>query len=111
MQYQYTNIKLAGTDFDRQKTAIESDGHRKETEIITHPQSQYNYIWREVPKCDGVYIEGKIQEVDVIFTADTGANCSIISKCVYSAIVETVRPPMQHSVVSNTLGANGQTLQ
>ena len=61
-----------------------------------------------------MYIEGKIQEIDVIFTADTGANCSIISKCVYSAIVEAVRPPMQHSAVSNILAnilAYGQPLQ
>ena len=29
----------------------------------------------------------------------------------YSAIVEAVRPPMQHSAVSNILGAYGQPLQ
>ena len=58
-----------------------------------------------------MYIEGKIQGVDVIFTADTGANCSIISKRVYSAIPEAVRPAMQHSAVSSILGANGQPLQ
>ena len=56
------------------------------------------YIRREIPTCDGVYVKGFIEHVDVVFTVDTGASISILSKRIFDEISASERPTVNDRV-------------
>ena len=49
---------------------------------------------RELPKYRGIYVEGSLQGVDVVYTVDTGASCTIVSRNVFEKISEENRPTL-----------------
>lgn len=55
------------------------------------------FIRREIPNYDGVYVKGFIESVDVVFTVDTGASISILSKQIYDEIPDAERPKLSKS--------------
>jgi transposase InsO family protein len=58
----------------------------------------YAEIRREIPKVDGVYVKGDIQDVDVVYTIDTGASISLISSRVFNEIPSRDRPAVSDKV-------------
>ena len=48
--------------------------------------SEENKIRRGVPVVNGVYVKGTVNKLDVIYTIDTGASCSIISSQFYDQL-------------------------
>jgi hypothetical protein len=50
--------------------------------------------WRQLPKYLGLYVEGQVQDTDVIITVDTGASTSIVSTKLYKQIPEHRRPKL-----------------
>ena len=71
-------------------------------------ENLYSGIRREIPRSDGIYIEGDVNSVKVIFTADTGASCTIISDRVYNRIPENERPKL--TKCTSIVGASGHSL-
>ena len=51
-------------------------------------------VRRKLPQCDGVYVNGTIQGVAVVFTADTGSSSTIISERIYNTIPRKHRPTL-----------------
>ena len=49
---------------------------------------------RELPKYRGIYVEGSLQGVDVVYTVDTGASCTIVSRNVFEQIPQENRPAL-----------------
>ena len=47
---------------------------------------------RGVPKCDGIYIEGSVEGVNLYYAVDTGASTTILSASVYNRIPKGKRP-------------------
>lgn len=64
---------------------------------------------QRVPKSDGVYVEGCVENVKLLFTADTGASKTLLSKRVYDKIPERLRPSLSKSV--SLVGASGRPLK
>ena len=61
------------------------------------------------PHCrDGLYVDGVINGVNMLFNIDTGAACTVISDRVYSSIPEEERPILTRC--TETTGASGQSL-
>ncbi len=48
-----------------------------------------------VPKYDGVYVHGSMNEVSVAFTVDTGATTTIVAVRVYEKIIKERRPTLE----------------
>ena len=65
---------------------------------------------REVPRYEGVYIRGSLQDEDVIFTVDTGATTTIVSSKVYGQIPEDRRPRL-HSGTALLACADGRSIK
>ena len=67
-------------------------------------------VRREIPKVSGVYVKGSVCGVDVVFTIDTGASLSLISKRIYKEISKAKKPSMKikNPFVSS---ANGKPIQ
>lgn len=57
---------------------------------------------------DGVYINGSVEGVPVVFTADTGASKTLISTRVYQKIHEGIRPSLSKS--ASLRAANGEPI-
>ena len=76
--------------------------------ILPEPCSSFDIVGRQVFRNDGVYIEGKIEDVKVTITADTGAARTIVSTKVYDKIHPSKRPKLTKS--SSLASANGQPL-
>ena len=49
-------------------------------------------VKRHRPKADGVYIQGTVQGIRVVFTADTGDARTVLADRVYQRIPEDRRP-------------------
>ena len=61
------------------------------------------------PHCrDGLYVDGVINGVNMLFNIDTGATCTVISDRFYSSIPEDERPTLTRC--TETTGASGQSL-
>jgi hypothetical protein len=58
---------------------------------------------------EGIYLKGTVNGEDVVFTADTGASMTIISKRVYNKIPEVKCPVLDHSV--DIVGAGGAIIR
>ena len=57
---------------------------------------------------NGVYLKGLIEDVPVVFTADTGASKTLISSRVYNKIKEDVRPKLRKT--ASLRAANGKPI-
>ena len=64
-------------------------------------------VRRGVPTSKGLYLKGQIQGVNVIFTTDTGATRTIISRQVYEQIPESKRPQLENKPLFMK-GCNGK---
>ena len=64
---------------------------------------------RKVSQYHGVYVEARIEGVNLNFTADTGATRTIISNRIYNLIPENIRPQLTR-VSSPLTGAGGNTI-
>ena len=76
---------------------IENPEKSENSEISSNIESSESefvdvYIRREIPTYDGVYVKGFIANVDVVFTVDTGASISILSKRIFDEISDSDRP-------------------
>ncbi len=76
---------------------IENPENSENSEISSNIESSESelidvYIRREIPTYDGVYVKGFIENVDVVFTVDTGASISILSKRIFDEISDSDRP-------------------
>ena len=61
---------------------------------------------RKLP--DGIYIRGKVQGYPLLFTADTGASRTIISRRFYEEMAQKDKPIL--SKTSKLVGASGMTI-
>ena len=68
------------------------------------------YIRRGVPTVDGVYVKGFVQEVDIVYTVDTGASISLLSKKMFDEIPEQNRPVL-HSKIPILRNADGKLIE
>ncbi|XP_053401636.1 uncharacterized protein LOC123522917 [Mercenaria mercenaria] len=57
---------------------------------------------------DGVYVKGKVEGVELLFTADTGAARSVLSSRIYRKIEESQRPKL--AKCGSLRGANGSPI-
>ena len=64
---------------------------------------------REKPKVNGVYVNGSINGIEVTYTVDTGASCTLLATKVFEKIPETKRPELQETSLKIS-GAGGSTL-
>ena len=62
---------------------------------------------RKIPCRDGLYVNGAINGVNMLFNIDTGAACTVISEQVYSSIPEEERPILTRC--TETTDALGQS--
>ena len=74
----------------------------------TSPPCPKCVVGRQVIKSDGVYVEGVIQGMKIIFTADTGAARTVVSAKYFHKIPLSKRPTFQKSNILTS--ANGQPL-
>ena len=63
---------------------------------------------RKPPCRDGLYVDGVINGVKMLFNIDTGVACTVISDRVYNSIPEEERPILTRC--TETTGASGQSL-
>lgn len=69
-------------------------------------------VRREIPKFDGVYLNGTIHGVEVTMTVDTGATSTLIAHRVYQQIPEEKRPKLWQRHNRKTLtNAEGKPLK
>ena len=66
-------------------------------------------VGRQKTKSDGVYVRSRVQEVPVLFTADTGAARSVLSKKVFGKIPVKYQPELNES--SPLSSVNGRLLK
>ena len=82
----------------------------KEKEAVTEETNKCTPIIRKARSlCDGVYVKGKVEGVDMIFTADTGASRTVVSSRVYDKIEKANRPILKRSTC--LIGANGSPIK
>lgn len=81
-------------------------------ESLTEPanliQADRYSIGRQQPKADGIYLNGKLEDITIFFTIDTGAVKSVISKRIYDKIPILQRPALEKSSMLTTV--NGDPL-
>ena len=63
---------------------------------------------RKISCRDGLYVDGVVNGVNMLFNIDTGAACTVISDRVFSSIPEEERPIL--TCCTETTGASGQSL-
>lgn len=72
------------------------------------PLKILDVVGRQVMRSDGVYVDGSIQGIKVIFTADTGAARTVISSKLFRKIPNSKKPRLEKS--SALASVNGQPL-
>lgn len=81
-------------------------------ERVTEPanliQADRYSIGRQQPKANGIYLNGKLEDIMIFFTIDTGAVKSVISKRIYDKIPTLQRPALEKSSILTTV--NGDPL-
>ena len=63
---------------------------------------------RKIPCRDGLYVDGVINGVNMLFNIDTGTECTVISARVYNSIPKEERPLL--TCCTETTDASGQSL-
>lgn len=71
-------------------------------------QAECLLIARQHPKAEGIYLEGSCEDINMLFTVDTGAVKSIISKRIFDKIPPSKRPVLEKSV--HLMSVNGDPL-
>ncbi|MES9905515.1 MAG: retroviral-like aspartic protease family protein [Sedimenticola sp.] len=66
-------------------------------------------IRRDRGLCHGVYIEGRIEGIPILFTVDTGASRTVISEKVYKRMRDGRKPPLDKT--SCLVGADGHPIR
>ena len=90
-------------------TGIEvCSGMRSKAVTEESPLSDNENATRKIPCRDGLYVNGVINGVNMLFNIDTGAACTVISDKVYSSIPEEERPILTRC--RETTDASGQLL-
>ena len=64
---------------------------------------------KNIQKSTGVYVEGYVENIRLLFTADTGASQTLMSKRLYDKIPPLQRPSLSKSV--RLVGASGKPLK
>ena len=82
-------------------------GHISQNEDMNVPRDVTTQ--RHLPKSDGVYVEGYAENVRLLFTADTGASKTLVSKRINDKIPPLHRPSLSKSI--NLVGASGKPLK
>ncbi len=101
---QSENIDVVPEQIDVKEDTKTEDFSATCTNIHRH------FAKRSVPKSVGVYIQGKIQNLEVNYTVDSGAGETMIDKKrVYDRIPEKVRPPIENEQTPS-IGAGGEDL-
>ena len=90
-------------------TAIDVCQNMTSQHVVEERQLPDNENATRKPPCrDGLYVDGVINGVNMLFNIDTGAACTVISDLVYSSIPEEERPILTRC--TETTGASGQSL-
>ena len=89
-------------------TVMEIEEPRCDDTCLQERQQATEIVRRQVPKCDGIYVKGKIQGIDVTFIADTGATQTIVSRRIYEKIPAECRPQLKKT--SSLTGAGGDPM-
>ena len=86
---------MSETSSDSNNTLVAEAG---ELNTIEPSKSTYEVsVLRQINGCPGIYINGSVQGVDVVWTTDTGATRSIISKRVFDKIHQSKKPKLMKS--------------
>ena len=67
-------------------------------------------IRRKLPEYTGIYVEGQVEEVQVMFTIDTGATSTIVSNKVFEAIPKEKRPELKLGSGKRLVNADGRPI-
>ena len=68
-------------------------------------------IRRKLPEYVGIYVEGKIETLEVTYTIDTGATSTIVSPSVFQRIPESRRPTLHKTLSAKRLvNADGRPI-
>ena len=68
-----------------------------------------NVMFRKTLSADGVYVKGKLNGVEVYYTADTGATKTVVSENFYMKMPSDKRPELRKKQASIT-GASGKPI-
>jgi hypothetical protein len=72
---------------------------------------EWQKVRREKPKCSGVYVEGSVQGIEVLFTIDTGATRTFMSKRIFEKIPSEKKPELVANPESRPMtGADGKLI-
>ncbi|KAK3088365.1 hypothetical protein FSP39_018253 [Pinctada imbricata] len=99
---------MAGMRSSR-KFSGQANAELDQNEKNTNGSQGHANVRRKVPKSDGVYVEGTVEGIKIIFTADTGSSITIVSEITYNKIPEQYKPKLVPS--STVANANGIPLQ
>ena len=100
-------FKLKGGHLSDQQTTPCNFGQIKNSN--DEERRKQTLIGRKITQNDGVYVKGKINDVEVTFTADTGASCTIMSEKIFQKIIDKNKPVLEDC--NTILGAGGQPLK
>ena len=122
--YAHAVNKLTGVSHIGQRETPEDNGHLPVDNNITinhnhdpavsatSVKTDSESLRRETPKYRGVYIEGKLQGIDVTYTVDTGATCTIVSDRIFEKIPAEIRPVLHKPKLEHVLSsADGKAMQ
>ena len=75
------------------------------------PESKLNIsIRRDLPRFDGLYVEGEVENIPLTFTIDTGATHTIISDRIFRRIPKNLRPELK-KLTNPISGAGGNVIR
>ena len=83
----------------QQDSTLRAEGDAK---VDNTPQD----LRRGMPTCEGVYVQGEVNNAEVVFIIDTGASVSMLSREIFDRIKEPERPLLRpsSSVIRNAEG-------
>ena len=84
-------------------------GHSSKSEEFLRREEDIIRLERPRQLADGVYIKGKVNNIPVIFTTDTGATRTIVSKRVFDQLVPANRPVLRKTAC--LIGAGGAPIK
>ena len=84
-------------------------GHSSKSEEFLRREKDIIRLERPRQLADGVYIKGKVNNIPVIFTTDTGATRTIVSKRVFDQLVPANRPVLRKTAC--LIGAGGAPIK
>ena len=73
-------------------------------------ESDIEMARRGMPKMNGLYVRGTVNNVETVFTIDTGASLTLMGKHIYDEIEDDVKPKLK-PVHTKIRGVNGNCLK